>query len=240
MGFALGRWIKNFHTWGAAPEQAELRQKMKGSTEMRALKYQINYPTMVATIANFPDLLEGSREVFEAVAKDVKDRLDAEDGALIHGDFWTGKYVSPPCIFLRCSADFEYSVVLPNLPLPPADTPLKIYICDWELCCLAIPAFDLGQMITELYELKIFKGLDAGDSLVKAFVDGYGPVDCDVAFTAIMFTGNHLICWGTRVPGWGTPEQIKEVVKVGRDLVVKGWEKDVEFFRQGPWAKWFE
>jgi hypothetical protein len=95
LGFALGRWIKNFHTWGAAPEQAELRQKMKGNTEMRALKYQINYPTMVATIANFPDLLEGSREVFEAVAQDMKDRLNAEDGSLIHGDFWTGKYVNP-------------------------------------------------------------------------------------------------------------------------------------------------
>jgi fructosamine-3-kinase len=97
LGFALGRWIKNFHTWGAAPEQASLREKMKESTEMRALKYQINYPTMVATIANFPEILEESREIFEAVAKDIKDRLDSEDGDLIHGDFWTGKYVDPIC-----------------------------------------------------------------------------------------------------------------------------------------------
>jgi hypothetical protein len=129
---------------------------------------------------------------------------------------------------------------MPNTPFPAPESPLKIHICDWELCCLAIPAFDLGQMCTELYELKLFKDLDAGISLIKSFVEGYGPVSREVAFAAVIFVGNHLICWGTRVAGWGTPEQIKEVVKVGRDLVVKGWEKDVEFFKQSPWAAWFE
>jgi hypothetical protein len=61
---------------------------------MRALKHEINYPLMVKTIATFPDLLEARREIFEAVANDVKERLEARDGELIHGDFWTGKYVS--------------------------------------------------------------------------------------------------------------------------------------------------
>jgi hypothetical protein len=93
VGFALGKWLKNFHTWGAAPEQASLREKIKENTEMRALKYQINYPTMIATIANFPELLEDSREIFEDIAKDMKEKLDASEGDLIHGDFWTGKYV---------------------------------------------------------------------------------------------------------------------------------------------------
>ncbi|KAG9234790.1 kinase-like domain-containing protein, partial [Amylocarpus encephaloides] len=220
LGFAIGRWAKSFHLWGAAPDQSKLRAKMKQSTEMRALKYQINYPTMIATIENFPDLLEERRGVLEAVAKDVKETLDTKEGTLIHGDFWTG------------------NVVMPDVPIP-AEDPMRLYIVDWELVQLSILAFDLGQMTAELYELKLFKDIEAGESLVKSFVDGYGPIDIETAFTAVIFVGNHLLCWGTRVPGWGSEGRIREVVKVGRDFVVKGWEKDAEFFRQTPWAKWF-
>lgn len=64
---------------------------MKGSVAMKELKYTINYTTLVATIERFPEILEGSRGVFEAVAKDVRERFDNEEGSLIHGDFWSGK-----------------------------------------------------------------------------------------------------------------------------------------------------
>jgi hypothetical protein len=94
-------------------------------------------------------------------------------------------------------------------------------------------------MCAELYSLFLFKTLDSGIALLTSFISGYGPVDRSVAFSAVIYVGNHLICWGTRVEGWGTAEQIREVVVVGRDLVVKGWEKDVEFFRESPWAAWF-
>lgn len=94
LGYSLGLWAKEFHTWGAAPEQAALREIMNGNTAMQDLKYQINYPYMVATIADFPEILEGSKRIFEEVAKDVREGLDRGEGTLIHGDFWSSKYVA--------------------------------------------------------------------------------------------------------------------------------------------------
>jgi hypothetical protein len=92
LGHALGLWAENFHSWAAAPEQEKLRQSMKRNTAMKELKYQINYgPTLIGTIGNYPELLEESRETFEAVGKRVREELDAEGGRLIHGDFWSGK-----------------------------------------------------------------------------------------------------------------------------------------------------
>jgi fructosamine-3-kinase len=91
LGYVLGLWTKRFHEWAVALEQKELREAMKESTTMKELKYTINYATLVARIERFPEILEESRGVFEAVAKEVRDRFDNEEGSLIHGDFWSGK-----------------------------------------------------------------------------------------------------------------------------------------------------
>lgn len=92
LGHSLGLWTKTFHTWATAPEQAGLRETMKGNKEMRGLKYQINYSNAIGMIDKFPAILEGSRGTFQAVAEDVQKMMDKkEDGNLIHGDFWTGK-----------------------------------------------------------------------------------------------------------------------------------------------------
>jgi hypothetical protein len=42
----------------------------------------------------------------------------------------------------------------------------------------------------------------------------------------------HLICWGPAIQGWGTKEQVEKVVEIGRDFVVKGWQKDKPFFEE--------
>lgn len=91
LGHALGLWAKTFHKWGAADQQQSLRKVMIGNVAMRELKYAINYPRLVATIEDFPNVLQASKEVLEAVAKDVRAWLDREEGSLIHGDFWSGK-----------------------------------------------------------------------------------------------------------------------------------------------------
>jgi thiamine kinase-like enzyme len=56
----------------------------------------------------------------------------------------------------------ERSVLLPNAPITAPEEQLKVYVIDWELCQLSSVAFDLGQMFGELFELKHFKGIDAG------------------------------------------------------------------------------
>lgn len=92
LGSAVGLWAKNFHDWGAAEDQQKLRADMEANVAMRELKYAINYGRLVATIDEFPEILASSKYTFEAVAKDARKRLDTEDGRLIHGDFWSGKY----------------------------------------------------------------------------------------------------------------------------------------------------
>lgn len=85
-------------------------------------------------------------------------------------------------------------------------------------------------MFAELFELKHFKDIDAGVWLIESFMEEYGKLDQDLAFKTAIHVGAHLVCFGSRVQGWGTKEQVEAVVMVGRDWVVKGWEKDGEFF----------
>lgn len=95
LGQSIGLWAKQFHSWAAATEQEKLREAMKG-TAMKELKYSINYPQMVANIAKFPAILEGSSSVLEDVANDTKASMDREEGQIIHGDFWSGKQATYP------------------------------------------------------------------------------------------------------------------------------------------------
>lgn len=93
IGSALGKWTKQFHSWGQEEGQKELVEKMKG-TKMKEFKFTINYDRFVAAIEAFPDTLEESREIFEKVRDETKRELDDENkNVLIHGDFWSGKYV---------------------------------------------------------------------------------------------------------------------------------------------------
>lgn len=108
-----------------------------------------------------------------------------------------------------------------------------MFIVDWEMSHIGSRALDLGQMIAELYETKLFKNVDGGLWIMQGFLEGYGALDDEMAFRTAIHVGVHLICWGSRVPGWGTQKQIEEVVKVGRDLIVHGWKKDKDWFAEG-------
>ncbi|RFU24330.1 hypothetical protein B7463_g11999, partial [Scytalidium lignicola] len=213
IGETLGIWARNFHDWGARPEQASLRAEMRKSKTMTELKYTINYVTLVATVDNFPSILQESKPVFEEIASDVKGSMDAGEGMLIHGDFWTG------------------NILLPDAPIPSKNAPLKLYVIDWELSHISSIAFDLGQMFAEIYELKHFKDIDAGIWLIESFMKGYGKLDDSLAFKTAIHVGTHLICWGSRVSEWGSKEQVEAVVSIGRDFVVRAWNKDKQWFQ---------
>ncbi|KAJ9410292.1 hypothetical protein DTO045G8_1755 [Paecilomyces variotii] len=219
IGHAIGKWLASFHTWGSAPERSDLVVEIQKNQLMKELKYQINYEVLMQTIDNFPDILEASRGVFEKVkclAKEELERKKDEDGiGLIHGDFWTG------------------NILLPNASNPD-ESPITIFITDWELSQVCIRALDLGQMIAELYELKHFKDIDAGVWILQGFVAGYHlPLSDEVAFRTAIHVGVHLVCWGSRVPDWGTQAQVRDLVKIGRDFIVNGWEKDRKWFEGG-------
>lgn len=88
-------------------------------------------------------------------------------------------------------------------------------------------------MIAELYETKLFKNMDSGLWIIEGFTNGYGSISHEMALRTAMHVGVHLVCWGSRVPGWGSQEQIEEVVKMGRDIIAYAWTKDKKWFETG-------
>jgi len=108
------------------------------------------------------------------------------------------------------------------------------------MCQIGPRAFDLAQMIAELYETKLFKDVDCGLRAIKGFVEGYGPLNDEMAFRTAVHVGVHLVVWGSRVKGWGTQEQVEEVVKLGSDIIVQGWNKNKMWFERGDLKCLFE
>lgn len=102
LGQRLGSWLRSFHQWISADEQAPLRIEVGSNESMRCLKYDTSYDSFIKVLENFPDILEGHQETLAAVksmaAKEFS-RLAAPDTeeywGIIHGDFWTGKLVFP-------------------------------------------------------------------------------------------------------------------------------------------------
>ncbi|KAL5338442.1 kinase-like domain-containing protein [Aspergillus crustosus] len=224
IGRTIGAWLRSFHVWISDAAQEEAAKNFASNTDMRDLKFSINYDSLLSVIGKYPGLLEESRELFEQVrnlaAAEINESQDEVFGP-IHGDFWSGNVLLP-------------KDALEN-PLPA--TPL--FITDWELAQTGTRALDLGQMLAELYMLKHFKDIDAGLWVIQGIAEGYGDISSDVAFRTLIHVGVHLIFWGSTTAGWGSDEQVREVVRIGRDLVTKGWLKDRGGFEAGVWEGLF-
>ncbi len=100
IGHNIGAWLRSFHDWSMSPNT---RLKDFGDNEpMRKLKYAITYDSYLRVLeTNFPYLLDGHREALlqikEVATKEFErtsnDGYVDKNWGLIHGDFWTGKYV---------------------------------------------------------------------------------------------------------------------------------------------------
>jgi thiamine kinase-like enzyme len=120
--------------------------------------------------------------------------------------------------------------MLHDILLCEETTPLNVFVIDWELSHMSSLALDLGPLFAELFELKHFKDLNARVWLIQSFMDGYGMIDEGLAFRTAIHVDVHLICWGSRVPGQGSKEQVEKVVEIGRDCVIKRWVTAKAFF----------
>ncbi|KAI1384638.1 kinase-like domain-containing protein [Hypoxylon trugodes] len=212
LGKALGRWLRDFHDWAA--QQPDLRAVVAENTELQLLKHTINFTWLLDRIKLFPSILSEVEGVFDeirdATAAELKNESELQ---VIHGDFWSG------------------NILLPSGPIQEGvDVP--IFVIDWEMAQIGKRNLDVGQMIGELYQLKLYKDISAGLWMVQGFVDGYGAVSEEFAFrTAIQF-GAHLVSFGTVVSGWGTPTQVENCARVGRDIIVYAWKKDRRWFEE--------
>ncbi|KAI9743854.1 MAG: hypothetical protein M1818_002588 [Claussenomyces sp. TS43310] len=216
LGISLGNWLKSFHMWASAPQQEMLREQMKKNSQMQNLKYLLNYGRLEASIDFYPDILEGSRTTFRDIATHFKEELNADEGTLIHGDFWSG------------------NILLKDATLPLETERSDLLIIDFELAHLGSQAFDIGQCFAELYMLTHFRNVAAGVQLIAAFMEGYGSIDRDLACRAALHFGVHLVVWSHRItPAWGEGETMESCVRFGLDCITHAWARDVEWFKGG-------
>lgn len=97
LGRALGSWLRSFHDWGNSNDRSECKETLSRNQTMKDLKFWVNYTMLLDTVKNFPTILDKNRHIFEklhdfAAAELTQKEYDDEYG-IIHGDFWTGKYV---------------------------------------------------------------------------------------------------------------------------------------------------
>ncbi|KAI0851798.1 kinase-like domain-containing protein [Daldinia vernicosa] len=216
LGKALGRWLKGFHNWAA--QQPELRQAVAANKELQQLKHTINFSWLLDRAKQFPNVLGSAEDIFEEVGKMAAAELEDDNQLqVIHGDFWTG------------------NILLPKAQIQEgADVPM--FVIDWEMSQIGKPNLDVGQMLAELYELKLYKDKPAGLFMAQGFVEGYGPVSEDFAFRTAIQVGAHLVSFGMVVPGWGSAEQVEECGRLGRDMITRAWEKDRQWFEESDFG----
>ena len=111
----------------------------------------------------------------------------------------------------------------------------KLFVIDWEFAQFGHRAYDLGQMIGDLYERKNWKGSESAIWALEGFVEGYGKLGDEMAFRTAIHAGVQMVNWykrrGPNDPLPGTAEQLEDLMRTGKDFIVKGWEKDREWFR---------
>ncbi|KAI1457119.1 kinase-like domain-containing protein [Annulohypoxylon moriforme] len=220
LGKALGRWLRAFHNW--ASQQGELRAVVVKNEELKQLKHFINFSWLLDRVKQFPSILGDAEGIFNEVKEMAAAEMNDESQLqVIHGDFWSG------------------NILLPRTPIQEGED-VPMFVIDWEMAHIGKPNLDLGQMIAELYELKLYKDIMAGLWMVQGFVSSYGAVSEDFAFRTAIQIGAHLISFGTAVQGWGTQEQVENCACVGRDIIVHAWKKDRRWFEEGDLACLFD
>ncbi|KAK3319394.1 kinase-like domain-containing protein [Apodospora peruviana] len=235
IGRHLGIWLRAFHEWASAPEQTRLRSTVINKP-MRSLKRLITYDCFIEVLEQFPEVWSeedgDDREMLEQVKQmadkeferqpDDCDETDTEQRyhwGIIHGDLWSGNVLVP-----ESSSEGE------SQP--------QIMIIDWELSQFGHRAYDLGQMIGDLYERKYFNGAAEGaQSAIRGFVEGFaeaGQLSDVFAFRVAIHAGVHLINWYRRRPKSApilfSAEQITAALTMGKNFVRKGWERDRHWF----------
>ncbi|KAL6690900.1 kinase-like domain-containing protein [Trichoderma pleuroticola] len=234
IGFALGSWVRAFHMWAVAPEQAALRAQMWQSDPMRKIKYLFTYHTLLKVLETHPEVLEGHRDILENIRDTISKEYERpsteedEDLGLIHGDLWSG------------------NILLPATPWrepPLSGVPNKLFIIDWEFAQFGHRSNDIGQIVGDLYERKLYSNVESVAPVMEGVIRGYGELSEQMAFRVAIYVGVHLIGWYNRRPRKGpkaVPSHvILEGLTIGRDFIIKGWEKDRKYFENSALALLF-
>ncbi|KAK4208628.1 phosphotransferase enzyme family protein [Rhypophila decipiens] len=231
LGEALGSWLRQLHTWTTWPcspndaPKLKLRDLAKKNKALQKLKNATYYQFLAhQMIEKFPDILGPHRSLFEALEIQYANELsdDNENLQVVHGDFWTGNVLLP-------QPETDNSTTQGASPVLTS-----VFVVDWEVLSLGIPQRDVGQMIAELFMLKLFKNIDAGEWIIEGFLKGYGGLKTtQQAFRTLIHIGAHLVVIGGTVSGWAVKEgDVDRVVALGRDMILHGHDQDRQWFER--------
>jgi len=219
LGEAVGRWVRNFHD--QASQRPMLIQEVTKNKEAQQVQQLINYQFAVDRLQQFPSILTEALPILEAVQKMAAMELTEEPLQVIHGDLGPA------------------NILLPDVEIQ-AETEIPVFVIDWETSQLGISNIDTGQMIADTYRLWLCKKIAAALWMLQGFCKGYGPVSEAYALRTAVHAGIHLIARGSIDDSMGTPEQLEEVARIGRDMVVNAFHKNRAWFEAGDLKCLFE
>ncbi|KAI0432001.1 kinase-like domain-containing protein [Xylaria sp. FL1042] len=236
VSYDIGAWLRSFHDWSMSPN-AKL-QGFGDNEPMRKLKYAITYDAYLKVLeTDFPDLLEGHRPVLQQVKEAARKEFEKtskhgyidKNWGLIHGDFWTGNVLVPTDL---SSSGSQHS------------NERKLLIIDWEFVQFGHRAYDVGQMVGDIYERWLFGEANGAVPAIDGFIKGYGKLeDNDLAFRITIHAGVHLIGWYIRrapnSPLKFPLGRVRDAMRIGRDWIEKGWQRDINYFKDTPLAPLF-
>ncbi|TPX16405.1 uncharacterized protein E0L32_004054 [Thyridium curvatum] len=220
LGKAVGAWLKGYVEWST--KQVELRKVVAENGFAQEVKRMLNFGFLRGRVDQFPALLGHDKNIFDKLEQMAEVELqDQSQLQIVHGDLAPG------------------NVILPNVPMEEG-VDIPIFIIDWECTQLGVLSVDFGEMVGELYALRLYKSVPAGLWIMEGFVAAYGHFSEDFAFRAAIQIGTHLLCVTPASEGWGTPDQIQGVARVGRDVIVHAWKRDRLWFETSDLACLFK
>ncbi|KAK9418401.1 putative Aminoglycoside phosphotransferase domain-containing protein [Seiridium unicorne] len=197
--------------WASAPAQATLREQMQmlQNDSIRKVIYLLAYDGFFKVLENYPELSEGHREKLERI-RDIlgkefekSPKGDDENSGLIHGDFWSE------------------NILVQNtqwVDTPQRDRTNKLFIIDWEFAQFGHRCYDLGQIVGDLIERRIYNDNSAGMVIMVGVIDGYGNLGDKMAFRTAIHAGVHVIGWYNRRPRKGPWVAHSEAIVAGLAL----------------------
>ncbi|KAF5591450.1 phosphotransferase enzyme family [Fusarium pseudocircinatum] len=230
LGKVLARYMVKFHDMTREIVQKSLKQKhtqqllgfnrvIDSSNDMQRLKHWINFDWMIDRVSQFPGILSEAKDILHLVKNMALKELSdpSADLALIHGDY------------------YPQNILLEDARLEPTTT-RPLYVIDWENCQVGVPSLDHGGMLGEMYVLWKYKHIDAGLWTSQGYADGLGHQTEDAAWRLALQVGVHLLSFGTLASGWGTTEEVEDMARLARDVIVKAWTRDRSWFDKSDFA----
>lgn len=230
LGKVLAQYIVGFHSkfenevqnWlldGKEKPEPKLYAALKANEEMQKIRRMTYYDWLVQRIDAFPTILEQARDVFVKIQEKAAEELKGAPEELlpIHGDFWPG------------------NTILPDQPIREG-VAIPVFVGDWEMAQLGAHGLDHGQMLGEMYALWLYKKIDAGLWMVQGYAEGLGEQTESSAWRNALQVGCHLVTFGTLAPGWGTPDQVEDVARLGGNIIVNAWGKNREWLENSELA----